>query len=51
VITIVTDPTACGDVTAFLDGIGETVQGLSVLPDSRLARAREDQDSDDLGNS
>jgi diacylglycerol O-acyltransferase / wax synthase len=51
VITVVTDPAACGDVAAFLDGIRETVQGLSVLPDSRIAHASEDQDSNDLGNS
>jgi hypothetical protein len=49
-ITVVTDPTACGDIAAFLDGIRETVQGPPVLPDSRLAPAS-DQDSNDLADS
>lgn len=51
VITVVTDPAAYGNVAAFLDGIRETVQGLLVVPDSRIAHAGEDQDSNDLGNS
>jgi diacylglycerol O-acyltransferase / wax synthase len=29
-ITVVTDPVTCGDVAVFLDGIRETVQGLSI---------------------
>jgi hypothetical protein len=51
VITVVTDPAACGDITAFLYGIRETVQRLSVVADSRIFHAREDQDSNDLDNS
>jgi hypothetical protein len=29
-ITVVTDPVTCGDVAVLLDGMRETVQGLSI---------------------